>query len=457
MTKREAVRAELLRYLERPIDFVREWLYAEPTPQQAEALMALPSCPHMAIKAGHGVGKTAFEAWVLCWFLMLHPNCRILATAPTKHQLQDILWPEAAKWINRGRLAPYVQWEAERISLCGVDKATWFAVPRTSNQPENMQGFHEGHVLVIVDEASGVEAATMEVLEGVLTTPNARLIMCGNPTRADGMFFNAFNKDRASYKTFTFSCLESPNVAPAYAERMAKKYGRDSDVYRVRVLGEFPKGSPDTFITLAHVEYAIERECEISPRGSIGVDPARFGDDESSICPRIGQRVPFWRGFHGIDTVRLTAEVLRVAKELRKAGAAGVIDVKVDDTGIGGGVTDQLNAVASEHQLNVIPVSFGGKGDDDYADYAAVMWGNLRETFGSISLPECEETEDCIAQLTSRRYGLDSNGRIKLERKEDMKKRGLHSPDKADALALAFAPVTGVSSDEAAAMRRIRL
>jgi len=224
-------------------------------------------------------------------------------------------------------------------------------------------------------------------------------------------------------------------VSDEYCERIATRYGRDSDVYRVRVLGLFPKGEPDTFIRLDEAEGARGRI--VPDRGAwfIGVDVARFGDDETVIYFRRGFNVQEPVVRHGIATTWTAGEVVNVVKWIRATGYEDTIEVRVDDTGIGGAVTDMLNEQSVELDIDVIPVNFGAAGDEDHADRAALMWGRLKEFMGEMSLPDDEQL---LAQLSTRKYKIQPDGRIKLERKEDMKKRGLPSPDRADALALCF-------------------
>jgi phage terminase large subunit len=420
-------------YLDNPADFVRDILHADPTSQQIEVLESISGNTAIAARSGHGIGKTALEAWVILWFITLHPFAKIPCTAPTGHQLEDILWPEVNYWLQRSEIKKQLVWTKTRLAVRGHEES-WFAVPRSANKPENLQGFHAQHCLFVIDEASGVEQEIMDVVEGALTNAGARLLMCGNPTRLSGTFYNAFHKDRRLYKTFAFSSIDSPLVSAEYVQRIADKYGAESDVYRIRVRGDFPKGSPDTFIRLDAVEGATERMVAGEGPWQIGVDPARYGDDSSVICYRHGYHVYPPESFHGINTTRLAGEVALVVREIRGLDdEAGVILVNVDDTGVGGGVTDQLEEVEDELDIEVMPQSFGGPGDEDHEDQAAAMWGNIKELLPELDLPDDAEL---VSQLTTRKYQVRPNGKIKLERKEDMKKRGLQSPDHGDALAL---------------------
>lgn len=426
-------------YYSHPVHFVEDFIGVKPELEQAAILNSLVTNNHVAIKSGHGIGKTAVEAWSILWFMTTRPDCKVPCTAPTGHQLEDILWPEVGNWLNKSPvLKSLFVMTKTKLYMAGHEES-WFAVPRSCSVPENLQGFHGREILFVVDEASGVPTEIMEVIEGALTNKGAHLLMAGNPTQISGTFFDAFNRDRALYKTFTFNAEKSRLVSPDYCARIATKFGRESDVYRVRVLGEFPRGNPDALIRLEEIEPAIDRKVSGGGVIEIGVDPARYGDDMSVICTRRGLRCLGFDEFSGINTTRLVGEIARKVKELRKEFEfTDMITVKIDDTGVGGGVTDQLETVAGELNVEVIPVNFGSvSDDDDYMNKSADLWGNLKKILPEISIPDDPEM---IAQLTSRKYGVHIDGKVKLEKKEDMKKRGLKSPDKADALALAFMP-----------------
>ncbi|MFC6650507.1 hypothetical protein [Paenibacillus rhizoplanae] len=168
----------------------------------------------------------------------------------------------------------------------------WFATARTATKPENMQGFHEDYMLFIVDEASGVDDRIMAAIFGTLSGEFNKLFMCGNPTKTSGFFFDSHNRDRGIYKTHQVSCLDSPRTSKENIEMLKRKYGEGSDVYRVRVQGQFPRGEAGTFITLEAAEHAA-KEVQIKVTGTtlvIGVDVARYGDDETAMYAGIGKK-----------------------------------------------------------------------------------------------------------------------------------------------------------------------
>ncbi|MBB6218006.1 hypothetical protein HNQ80_004143 [Anaerosolibacter carboniphilus] len=308
-------------------------------------------------------------------------------------------------------------------------------------------------MLFIVDEASGVADPIMEAILGTLSGKENKLLMCGNPTRISGVFYDSHHRDRADYKTHKISSLDSPRTSKENIEMLKRKYHEDSDVYRIRVLGEFPKAEPDTFIALELAELATKAKIDsVGDTIHLGIDVARFGDDETVIAPRIGSKVFKLHCYSKNDTMVTAGWGISIAKQmLEKFPTAYKVCFKVDDSGVGGGVTDRLNEVIREEELEnweVIPVNNGSSSDDEHYDnkgtecWAAVR-DILQENFsdhvqGKDPIIELPDDEKLISQLTTRKYRMTSKGKIALERKEEMKKRGLQSPDRADAVVLAF-------------------
>jgi hypothetical protein len=411
--------------------FVTEAIGAVPTHQQEKALKSVSPGNHISIRSGHGVGKTALLAWIILWFICTRFDARIPCTASTHSQLRDILWPEAAKWMGKlpTQYQYMLEWQTERI-IWKDRKETWFAVARTARKenPEALQGFHGDNLLFVVDEASGVPSAIFEVAGGALTKENVISIMTGNPTRLSGEFYRSHHQERHLWKTFHFSSEDSPLVSSDYPARIAKKYGTDSDVYRVRVKGDFPLAESDTFIPLPVVEHA---KLIVQPEGNKniwGVDPARFGDDETALVKRAGLKVAEVSGIRKRDTMEVSGWVAQQAKQEKPD------QIMVDVIGIGSGVFDRLN----EQGFPVIAVNVAERASDseEYARLRDELWGKTKDALQEgLSLPDDEEL---AGQLSAPKYKFDSAGRIVIESKEDMKKRGVDSPDRADALCLTF-------------------
>ena len=446
-------------YRKNPITFAREVLLFEPDNWQKDALMDLAENPKVAVKSGQGVGKTGMEAVALLWFLCCYPYPRIVATAPTKQQLHDVLWSEVSKWMSKSPLlSGILKWTKTYIYMVGNEKR-WFAVARTATKPENMQGFHEDNMLFIVDEASGVADSIMEAILGTLSGENNKLLMCGNPTKTSGTFYDAFYSSRWMYQCHTVSSEDSLRTNNDNIKALIARFGYDSNVVRVRVRGLFPNQESDVFIALQLLEDSIKLEIESEDekieRIDIGVDVARFGDDCTVIAHKIDKKIPILYVRNGQDTMKTVGDIVKLYHELLEEYQEynEYIYVKIDDTGVGGGVSDRLkelqnNPASPEENLDkmvIIPVNFAKKAPKTksaryYDDIVTWMWANVRDMLKNkeVKLPD---DSVLIGEFSTRKFSVQSNGKLRLESKKEMKKRGLLSPDRADAVALACMPV----------------
>lgn len=442
---------------EDPVVYFREVLQFEPDEWQAEAARDLAHHPKVSIKSGQGVGKTGLEAACFLWFLTCFPYPRIVATAPTKQQLHDVLWSEISKWMSHSPLLQQLlKWTKTYVYMVGNEKR-WFGVARTATKPENMQGFHEDNMLFIVDEASGVADPIMEAVLGTLSGENNKLLLCGNPTRTSGTFFDSHNRDISLYKTHTVSSMDSSRTNKENIKSLIDKYGWDSNVVRVRIRGLFPKQEDDVFIPSEIISQCTSREYELPedkgmPFVILGCDVARFGDDETIIYRNFKgqcQLVHHRRGQDLMATVgHLVQEYRRVYEE--HPDYYGKVYVNIDDTGLGGGVTDRLNEVKKEQRLKklqVIPINAAEKIETDtpsgkrsaerYNNLTTDMWANMRDLLKGKEIV-IEDDGETVAQLSCRKYRMASNGKLEVEPKQEMKKRSLDSPDRGDALALSL-------------------
>lgn len=442
-------------YYDNPVAFFEDILNIKPDEWQIEVLNDIAKHRRVSVRSGQGVGKTALEACTILWFLTCRPYARVVATAPTMQQLYDVLWAEIAKWLSNSKIESLLKWTKTKIYMIG-DEERWFATARTAVKPENMQGFHEDHMLFVVDEASGISDPIMEAILGTLTGEDNKLLMCGNPTRLEGTFYDSHNTDIDKYKCHKVDSRKSNRTSKDNIDMLIRKYGADSDVVRVRVYGDFPKHSIDALIALETVEQAMENELpneeiKTATRLHIGVDVARFGDDSTVITARLGMMFFPQEKYTKKDTMETSGNVISTYRKFKKKYPQ-IKDcyIKVDDTGVGGGVTDRLKEVADELSLplKIIAVNNGQAATDGfYHNLGSQLWGNLRELLeenmsnslqeknnnGIIKLPNDDELK---MQLVNRKYKMSSRGKIQLERKEEMKARGLDSPDKADSLTL---------------------
>ncbi len=447
-----------------PVLFAREVIGYEPDDWQADTLrdLADPKIRRVSVRSGQGVGKTATEAIALMWFLSCFSYARVVATAPTRQQLNDVLWAEIAKWQARSPLLSVIlRWTKTYVYMLGMEKR-WFAVARTATKPENMQGFHEANMLFIVDEASGVAEPIMEAILGTLSGKNNRLLMCGNPTKTSGTFYDSHTNPRIRplYKTRRVSSRDVERTDKENIEMLERRYGRESNVVRVRVDGEFPLQEDDVFIPIALVLRAtssdfVPREKPLSIQ--IGCDVARFGDDKTCIGFRVDEKVDFYQKIRGQDTQKTADKIIELGESLvEKYAYKHPIPVCVDDGGVGGGVVDRLERIKQNDPsrfwwLQVIRIQFGKRiKHRHYHDSTTYMMGVLRkllEETDDAGKPKPVEVilpddDDLIGQLSSRKYSMTEQSKQKVESKDEMKKRNLPSPDEADCVLLCTVPVT---------------
>jgi hypothetical protein len=266
------------------------------------------------------------------------------------------------------------------------------------------------------------------------------VLMCGNPTRAQGYFHRAFNANRQSWHCFHVPGSAAKRDAAghaAYAAEVAAEYGENSNVYRVRVLGEFPFSEDDAVIPLGLIEAAIGRDVNPTDVGVVwGLDVARFGDDTTALCKRRGnimlEPVKEWKK---LDLMQVTGKVMREWDETPDERKPGMINVDV--IGLGAGVVDRLR----ELKMPVRGINVGespASDDKRFMRFRDELWFKARDWFDTRAV-RIPRDDGLISELVGPKYKIESTGKIKVESKDDMKKRGVKSPNKADAFCLTLA------------------
>ena len=474
-----------------PTLYAKQRLGLNPTWQQAQLLNAVAQPEaRVSVRSGHSTGKSTAMAAALWWKLECFAYSKVVCTAPSSVQLRDVLWSEVSKWMRASTdvaqaagmppdywLNSLFEITQDKILARGAPKE-WFAVCRTSRpeNPDALQGFHasdirvsddglsivrnnldssRGQIMFIVDEAAGVTDAVFEVAEGALASPNASLLMGGNPTRSTGYFASSHKHNRADYTTLHFRSGDSPLVGKDYRDGLVRKFGEGSNVVRVRADGEFPRQDDDTLIPLDSVEAAIQREHNPEEEGQrrLGIDVARYGDDRTVYLLRVGRNVEKVL----IEAKRDTMEVVGRAVQLIKRW--NVHMACVDTIGVGAGVYDRLMElrresdeggnprihpfvkIASVNVAEKAPVRFLDTESQPYRlrDYLWIEMARwLREDEPSFAGIDPEIAQDLAGELASVRFKINSSGRTVIESKDEMKRRGLRSCDLADALGVTF-------------------
>ncbi len=508
-------------YRDNPTELYTKVFGTHPWQMQIEILEATFKYPEVAVKSCHGTGKSFNAARIALAFLLTHPGSLVVTTAPTWRQVEHVLWRELRSAYNKA----YVNLGGH-LTKTGLNMDDdWYAIGLSTNEPDTFQGFHSDEVLVIVDEAAGIDEVIFEGVRAITSNQNAHVLYIGNPTTLDGTFYKAFQNPLV--KQFTISAFDTPNftekgihnledllelftpptgvdpldhlqrvkeslnplpypglVSPVWVYGRYLEWGTDTAMWSARVMGEFPSQANDALVSLQavmdvmdHPGWGRDKRAEkpeeyhlFNGYPEFGCDVARFGNDRTVIYGGSGSYVDPAIVIHQQDEF-IIANRLLAQIDFDNWNTK----VRIDDTGVGGGVTTALKHYKADHRKNfmVIPINFGAAsleskklkadpltpvnskrvGLEDkkpkFANRRAEMYWNAREMINAkkVWLPDDEEL---CNELASIRYTYNKNEQIIIEPKEDMKKRtGGKSPDKADAFVLRVAG-THVSTGEKA-------
>jgi hypothetical protein len=399
-----------------------------------------------SISSGRGIGKSALVSWLVIWMESTRIGSTTIVSANSESQLRSITWAEITKWlamsinshwfeVSATRVMP-AKWLTELVErdlkkgtrYWGVEGRLWSA-----ENPDAYAGVHNfDGVLVIFDEASGIDDSIWAVTAGFFTenTPNRFWMAFSNPRRNTGYFYETFNSKRDFWKTRVVDARTVEGTDKAVYQRIIDEYGPDSSQAHVEVYGMFPNAGDDQFIGADLVDDAMKRPKyqDASAPIIIGVDPARFGADATVIAVRQGRDIVKIMRHRGDDTMTVVGHVIEAIEEYKPTL------VVIDEGGLGAGIVDRLK----EQRYKIKGVNFGNKSSHPvmYGNKRAEMWGKMREWLKSAAIPNDRFLK---TDLISPMMKPDSRGTIFLESKKDMKARGLASPDAADAIAVTFA------------------
>ena len=406
----------------------------------------------IAVAGGVGPGKSALMAWILDWGITTMTGTKCRVTANTGPQLSISTWPEVVKWHRMSMWSPYFEVGDRKVrSLQSEHRENWFiqAVTWDEHNSEASRGFHNAgrRIILGMDEATGIATPIFRAWEGVLSgSADTEIIwiVLSNPTRTDTEFRTFFPGGRNDklWKSYAIDTRESRMSDKAQIQEWIDAYGIDHDYVRVNVLSQFPRTGSTQFIGEDVVAAAVRREpfSTLQDPLVMGVDVARFGDDQTVVYLRRGRDGVYHKPikYRGLDTQQVAARLAELNEQLKPNA------IFIDEGGPGAGVVDRCRAL----QLPITGIDFGGVPDRSmvgrsgalaYYNKRAEMWGSMRDWLAGGTIADDAQLK---AELCQVQYGYklkDGKDCILLERKEDMKKRGLSSPDVADALALTFA------------------
>lgn len=457
------------RYKNDPEGFVRNVLGAVPDPWQSEVLeLVRKGSRRISIRSGHGTGKTTVCSWIVDWHGVTKFPQKTAVTAPSAGQLFDALVPEIKSWIKKlpTPLQELFDVKSDRIDLVSAPESSFMTFRTASkDRPEALAGVHSDNVLLVVDEASGVPEEIFTAAGGSMSGPQALLLMIGNPTRLSGLFYESHHKLKkdVSNPNGLFDCvhisgLDSSRVDPDYIRQIKVTWGEDSDEYRVRVLGEFPKSETHSLIPMDKILACMQTppvytEDLLAPF-VISVDCARMGEDRTVIGYRRNKYIGPMAVFVKIDTMEIVGRVIALINEEKERVIRHLINynlsalvtlvenksifpamISVDGIGLGAGVVDRLNELGYNVQDVVVsrttdsPAAY--KQRDEY-------WWRVRQAIWNSEISIYKDTT-LAHEITTIRYTHNSKGQLVIWSKEQMKAEKLRSPDLADALMLLFA------------------
>lgn len=465
MKKNDLVLDGIKKMKRRPLLFWDYVLKAKHWSKQDEIVKSIFRNQRTTVKSCHGIGKSYTAARIGLTFLSLHEDSIVITTAPTFRQVENIIWRE---WRSAAAKATVDLGNPMKTKHELSEK--WYALGVSADKDDNFQGYHAKHILVIVDEAAGVDSNILNVVEALLTSKNVRLLYIGNPTKSMGNFYNSFSSqyfnkisvsvfDTPNFKKNKIRCINDLKtlsydevlnmplvydelVTPLWAWQRLEEWGEENPAFQSRVCAKFPVEGEDVLINLYLVEESLLREWTKKEerafyitRNCIGIDVARFGDDttvfttaKSSEKNNVEVIDVDWH--NGKDTMITVGKAISLFKkhELDKKTDSFC----VDDTGVGGGVTDRL----IELGYNVIPVNNASSSEKDgYASIKAEIFWNLRILFRERKIKLINKGR-LVGEIPTIRYEYTSRGDLSIVSKKNMKKMGFKSPDFVDSLAL---------------------
>jgi phage terminase large subunit len=490
-------------YLANPQDFVKEVLGCNTWSVQDDIVKSVFKYKTTAVKTCNAIGKSYIAARIVVTYLMLHPGSIVVTTAPTWAQVTDVLWREIATAVEKS----LYKLTDKDVNQAGLSLDTdWYAIGRSTNKPENFFGYHADHILVVVDEAGGVDEPIFKGVAAITPNINARILYIGNPTNPSGTFYKSFTDPALGANCFTVSAFQTPNftanniqtvddlqriftpqagisqvdwtnainaklnipypnlIDPSRVYERFHEWGVDSPAWQALIMGEFPTEAdqqliPTNLVTMAMNMYGKddatdEKYSDISgwniPDGlpEYGQDMARFGSDSNVNYGRRGGWVDEASTWNKVDLMESANRILNIIDPLDRN-----VRVNIDDTGNGGGTTDRMRQLSEEsfrgglpvHQYQLVAYNFSSKEmmsdhqREKYHDVTSMLYWNLRTWFIKKQIA-LHYDKNLFNELVGRRWSITTAGKIKIESKDEYKKRtGGKSPDRSDALALAFA------------------
>ena len=452
-----------------PVYFVQEVLGDTLWEKQKEIMMSITE-KDTTVASCHGAGKSFTAARIIVHGVGCFPGTIGITTAPTNRQVEKILWKEIRtahknSEIDLGGKMLLKEWKIDD---------DWFAFGFSTDDTDQFQGFHAKKILVVVDEAAGVAEEIFNGIDGVLSGDNCRQLYIGNPTSLSGRFYQSHKttKTAKEFNRYSISAFDTPNftefgityedikkdtwrgkitgelpypqlVTPEWVAKRYVSWGPESPLFQAKVLGIFPENAEDTIVPIylwkqANIDETKLDDIELDEI-TIGVDPARFGDDKTGVAFNVRNKLTKLIQKGGMDTTKVAAWIdMQIKNTFTDLDNFKSIPINVDAIGIGAGVADQLRNIFNYKDVLDIKSSERAFEPDRFYNKRTEMMWNVRELLKDKVIELGIDDEQLENQITATRYDIDRSGRIKAESKKEVKKRLGESPDKADAVCMAF-------------------
>lgn len=393
----------------------------------------------ISVASGHGIGKSCVLSWIIIWFLFCFKDAQVPCTAPTADQMHDILWKELKIWLNKmpKEISNLYDWSTGYLRIVESPE-TWFARAKTAKKenPEALAGVHGDFVLFIIDEASGVVEEVFNVGEGALTGENVLVAMISNPTRSEGYFYDSHHGDSNNWQILQFDSEESPIVDPDFIKRIIEKHGKDSDEYRIRVKGLFPKeGTMDDkgYVPLIDKQQiSLVEKDDFVGKKRMGIDPSGEGDDQTIWIVRDNFHARVAAKENTSNSKTIAQKTITLLEYLKISPD----DITLDNFGVGANVAAEI-AIASKGKIQIKAVNWAEKPEDEdiYANKRAECYYRAREWFIKGGTTDNDLLRDEFSKIKAKR---NIQGKKQIMEKTLLKREMKKSPDRADAFALTF-------------------
>lgn len=444
MDKLEAAKQFMNKYKHDPVAFTEDILGAKPWSKQVEIMKSVDTNMQTVVKSCYGSGKSFTAAQVALWFLFTRAPSKIICTSSSWPQVEKILFAEIHAAYNKSKVPLGGRLLGTEIQLA----KDWFVIgvsPQINVDSEayRFEGYHSPHVLVIIDQAQGINPKLWDVGVSLVSNESSRILVLGNPISPTGRYYEAC-RNAETWNGITITAMDTPNykagkdiipglVTKKWVDNRKADWGETNPMYITKVLAEFPAESDDILIPMTWVERAKNaRMSEDGPVG-LGVDVARFGSAQTVLVVVKGGKVVEIKNYRGKDTMETAGQV----KLLMNRHGVPSHAVCIDDSGLGGGVVDRLH----EEGMDVRGINNGkaAMDPDHFANLSAEMHWDMRRLFETDGI-QIPDHDLLCSQLPARKFSVLSRGKgcIRIETKEEMMRRGLKSPDFPDALVLAL-------------------